>query len=250
MEKIQLAENLFLYGLTGPSELNIPVFVNEGKVLLIDTGYPEQAQELKAALSANGLQPEVVVNSHYHPDHINGNSIFAGCKFMGHERYKQNFELYEALNPHINLIKPTTLLKNNQLYYYGDFELKFISLPGHSQDMMIIAINKDWLYITDLLMFSNDGKHSLPYVGFDGTIDEHLQSLDTLASLPFRTMIPSHGTLITTQDELTQAITLRKHYLTQLKARGKQARLEDCILGPIEQYCELHLHDANIKNQF
>lgn len=250
MKKVQLAENFFLYCLTGASELNIPVIVNEGKALLIDTGYPEQAKELKAALEADGLRPEVVINSHYHPDHINGNYIFKGCKFLGHERYKQNLELYEALNPTIDFIKPTTLLKNNQLYFYGDFEFKFTNLPGHSQDLMVISINRDFLYIADLLMFTNDGKHTLPYVHFDSTIDEHLQSLDTLATFPFQTIIPSHGILVTSQEQLTQAIALRKHYLTQLKARGKHARVEDCLSGPIEQYSELSLHEANIKNQF
>lgn len=250
MKKIQLAENLFLYCLTGESELNVPVLVHNGKALLIDTGYSEQAKELKAALEADGLQPEVVINSHYHPDHINGNYIFTGCKFLGHERYRQNFELYEALNPTIDLIKPSSLLRHNQLYFYGDFELKCMNFPGHCQDLLVISINRDFLYIADLLMFTNDGKHSLPYVGFDCTIDEHLHSLEILPAIPFQTVIPAHGIVLTSLAELNQAIALRKHYLIQLKTRGKNASVLDCLQGPIEQYAELSLHDANIKNQF
>lgn len=250
MIKTQLAENLHIYHLTGQSELNILTFVNNGKALIIDTGYPEQAKQLRTALEQDGLRAEIVINSHYHPDHINGNYVFALCKFMGSEHYKQNYELFEALNPNITFIKPTALIKDGQVFNYGSFELKFLNLSGHCRDLLAILINDQFLFVTDLLMFTNDGRHALPYVSYDGTIAEHLHSLDTIATMSGKTVIPSHGVILSDPAAIQHAIDIRKYYLTQLQKLGKNAKLQDCLCEPVEKYAQTSLHEGNLKNLF
>lgn len=251
MTYTKLSDQLFLYTFTGEKELNIPLLVNGTKVLFIDTGYTEEGQELHEFLQKEGLDPEIIVHSHYHPDHFYGNHIFSQCIFMGSEHYKQNFELFEALNTAHNYIPPTKLISNGDTLQYGSFDLKFFNLPGHSIDTIVTLINDKFLHVGDLIMLSNDGKHHLPYLTFDGSIEQHIDSLKQLQTLPATTLIPAHGQVLEGKEAINQAIELRIHYLQRLKEFGNQAKVEDCLLKPLEQYERISFfHENNLKNTF
>lgn len=251
MTYTKLSEHLYLYTFSGEQELNIPLLINDTKVLFIDTGYTEQSQELHNFLQQKGLEPEIVIQSHYHPDHFYGNHLFSQTKFMGSEHYKQNFELFEALNMTHTYIPPTELIRNGDIFKYGSFDLKFFNLPGHSIDTIATLINDTFLHVGDLIMLSNSGKHLLPYFSFDGSIDQHITSLEQIQALPATTLIPAHGQVLEGEDSIKQAIELRIYYLQQLKKLGNQAKAEDCLLKPLEQYEKISFyHENNLKNAF
>ncbi len=255
MLKTRLLDDFYIYTFTGQEELNILILVNNGKVLLIDTGYPEIARELRTELEKDNLIPEIIINSHYHPDHINGNYVFSGCEFMGSEFYKQNFELFEALNPDVEYIKPKILLKDSQILHYGLFELKFLNLKGHCQDCLVTIIKHPELknplvHAADLIMFSNDGKHSIPYLSYDGDIEEHIQSLETLNSMKIGILLPSHGIILKDDNAIAEALKIRIYYLQKLRELGKNAKVDDCLLKDKSLYNQIKLHDKNLKNIF
>ncbi|MCK4258544.1 MAG: MBL fold metallo-hydrolase [Halanaerobiales bacterium] len=250
MEKIQLTDNFFLYQFDDTNEINIVVLTHNNKALLFDTGYPEIAKEVLNHLKKEDLQPEIIINTHYHPDHINGNFVFKECKFMGSEYYKQNFELFEALNPTTEFVKPTTLIKDGDIFHFGSFELKFFYTPGHCRDCLITVINDEITHVADLLMLTNSGKHTLPYISYDGNIDEHIKSLELLKSLKFKTLLPSHGKLLKASETISHAIHLRTYYLEQLKDLGKLAKVENCLCDHSDIYDRLEFHKTNIENVF
>lgn len=249
MARIQLADNLYLYRVEGPSQLNALVFVNGTKALLVDPGFPEQAKELRAALEADGLKTEIVINSHYHPDHITGNYVFSDCKFMGSEHYKQNYELYEALNPDVKFVKPIMLLKNGQIFRYGGFELNFLNFGGHCKELLAIVINKSIFFIADLLMLHNNGKYLIPYIGFDGGIDEYTKSLRTIQTMNIFPMIPAHGAILNDQAALDEGIEAYISYMEKLRELGKNAKLDDCLVHP-EKFEKIGYHENNLQNVF
>lgn len=255
MKKTNLFDNLDLYSFNHPEEFNLLVIVDQNKALLIDTGQAEIAKAVQLALESAKITATKIVNSHYHPDHINGNYIFSQCKFWGSEYYQENFELFAALHPDIPYIKPHSLLKDGQIMTHGPFQLKFINLRGHSRDSLVIVIDhQDFsapiVHVADLLMFTNTGQHSIPYLSYDGSISEHIDSLETLSKMEIGLLIPSHGSLLKTQPEIEEAIQLRLFYLHRLEELGKKAQVEDCLIGSRERYNLLHLHRQNIKNIF
>jgi glyoxylase-like metal-dependent hydrolase (beta-lactamase superfamily II) len=67
---------------------NVPVIVNDRDVLIVDTGTtPAAARALLQDLKAITDRPvRTVVNTHFHYDHTDGNSVFAGsAEIIGHE---------------------------------------------------------------------------------------------------------------------------------------------------------------------
>src|SRR4051794_18190503 len=67
-----------VYNATGGLGSNIPVIVNERDVLLVDDGTtPAAARALLQDLKAITDKPvRYVVNTHFHYDHTDGNSVF------------------------------------------------------------------------------------------------------------------------------------------------------------------------------
>jgi len=88
MKKTSIKENILFYQFDNNSEktnfnINITAVVDGNKALLIDTGYEEQAKLVKEDLMKDNISVEIVVLSHYHPDHVNGCKVFKGCSFIG-----------------------------------------------------------------------------------------------------------------------------------------------------------------------
>jgi glyoxylase-like metal-dependent hydrolase (beta-lactamase superfamily II) len=66
---------------------NITAIRGEGEVLVVDTRTTyEHARELQDDLRALTVDPWVVVNTHHHFDHSNGNALFLPANIWGHER--------------------------------------------------------------------------------------------------------------------------------------------------------------------
>ena len=57
--------------------------------IIVDTGTPEEKQDILASLKAIGLVPEdinILINTHSHPDHSGNNDLFHSAKFIGHRK--------------------------------------------------------------------------------------------------------------------------------------------------------------------
>ena len=68
----------------------IGYLVNDGGVVVVDTQFPEPAQEfLKGLASRSGDRPvDLLINTHYHGDHTGGNRVFRGVarRVVAHEK--------------------------------------------------------------------------------------------------------------------------------------------------------------------
>ena len=249
-DKTKLKDNIYLYTFNGKDELNVLGLLNDDKALLIDSGYPSQAKALKKELEEDNIKPEILINSHYHPDHVNGNFHFKGCKLMASEHYKMNYELFSALYPTVGYVEADELIKDGNTLNFGQFELKFYNYQGHSQDSLVIVINDQLAHIGDLIMMTNDGKYRLPYMSFDGNIDDYVKSLKALKKLQIPIFIPGHGQILDNQESTDKAIDFYNYYLEQFKHHGKQATVENCLGSSRDKCVMLEYHDRNIKNIF
>jgi glyoxylase-like metal-dependent hydrolase (beta-lactamase superfamily II) len=83
MNKVPVTNDVSLYTFTNHDAKHsdtITVIVHDNQALLIDTAYPEYAQRVKEEMQQQGIKPEIVVLSHYHPDHVSGCSAFPECQ--------------------------------------------------------------------------------------------------------------------------------------------------------------------------
>jgi glyoxylase-like metal-dependent hydrolase (beta-lactamase superfamily II) len=81
----QLADRVYLFGGMQSNSLAV---VGETGALLVDSGQtPEAGEQLAAAIATVTPQPvRMLVNTHWHFDHVNGNGVFAakGATVIGH----------------------------------------------------------------------------------------------------------------------------------------------------------------------
>jgi len=59
---------------------------NRRQHVIVDTGMPHEAYALVKALEARGLKPtdiRIVINSHFHVDHVSNNTLFPGSEIFG-----------------------------------------------------------------------------------------------------------------------------------------------------------------------
>jgi glyoxylase-like metal-dependent hydrolase (beta-lactamase superfamily II) len=107
------------------------------RAVLIDPSYSPEAFVARAA--EQGLVVSHVINTHGHPDHVNGN-----------ERAVEMTQAVVAAHP---LLRPGLPLTDGHRLTIGALTLRCSYVPGHCQDHVMIYEEKHQLLITGDLLF-------------------------------------------------------------------------------------------------
>ncbi len=249
LEKTVLDENIILYTFINRDAEHsdtITVIHQDGEALLVDTAYPEYAEQVRADLEQQGIRPTVVVLSHYHPDHVSGCSVFPQCEIYAHHQYEYNYGNCQIWEPRYVYIHPRSLVKGGDSLDFGNYHLEFYDAPGHSKCGLIIRITPAIFHIGDLIMITRERKDTLPYISDGGGFQEHIDSLRAVKQLKAEHIFVPHGGLVSGTEEINRRIDDRLFYLkSTLSSRGAQP-LEKCLKQPIDQYRHLEFHDTNM----
>jgi glyoxylase-like metal-dependent hydrolase (beta-lactamase superfamily II) len=251
MEKIKIRDNLFQYFFKEddngePNSLFVCIDDAGKKALILDTAFERLAGKVKKDLEEQGIQPEIVVLSHYHPDHAAGLPVFKGCRIYASEFFEDNYGNCQRWNPDSTFIRPTDLIKDGDRLNFGSFQLKFFHAPGHSQCMVLTLINGDVLYIADLLMFSEGDALTLPYISLGGSFKEHIRSLEKIKTMDYHILICAHGHLLIDKGKITGAIDDWLYYLNRVSDSMGTLPLAVCLKNDIAAYAHTEFHDNNL----
>ncbi|GAB4094123.1 MBL fold metallo-hydrolase [Flaviaesturariibacter terrae] len=194
-----------------PVQENTYVLSNEnGACCIIDPGcyFASEEEQLASFISANGLQPVLLLNTHCHLDHIFGN------RFV-HERWGLELHLHRAelpvlergpasgqlwQLPFVNYDGPLHFLDEGDIVRIGDDELHVLFTPGHSPGhISFYSAAQRFVLSGDVLFEGSVGRTDLP--GGDFTILE--ESIRTkLYTLPEDVIVyPGHGGSTSIGDE-------------------------------------------------
>lgn len=221
---------------------NLGFIVGQKCVAVIDSGgNPEQGLALKQAVTDTTSTPICyVINTHVHPDHINGNSAFkaAGVKFVGHYKLanamaaRGSYYLGKAAAQldvkmsAADLIPPDIEVKDSLKLDLGGRTLTLTAHPtAHTDnDLSVYDEKTNTLWLADLLFTEH-----LPTL--DGSLKGWLSEIAKLEKQSFRYVVPGHGELVT---DWPQSVQAEKHYLTLLlteirAAINKGQHLEDAV---------------------
>ncbi len=218
----------------------------EKRALIIDPSYPEYAEQVKLDLQLQGIIPEVIVLSHYHPDHASGCGVLPQCRIYVHEHYGYNYDNCQVWEPGYTYLRPTHLIRGGDLLSFGDFTLKFHTAPGHSRCSIITEINDKIIQVGDLLMIGVDKKHTLPYIADGGSIEKHIKSLKLIKELAPDAIIIPHGGLIDNKNRIQDMVDDRVYYLERVLNSKGELPVEKCLKNDITWYGNLEFHDTNI----
>ncbi len=197
-----------------PIQENTYLLFNEQKqCIIIDPGcyFPEERETVKAFISAKGLVPVYLLNTHCHLDHVFGNKFIAetfGLTLHIHPLEKEVLAFAPASGlmwnmPFDNYQGEFVWLAETSKITLGEEELEILFTPGHSPGSISFYSAKQGFIISgDVLFQGSIGRTDLP----GGNHATLLQSIrEKILNLPDQTIVYSgHGAPTTIGQERKQ----------------------------------------------
>ena len=186
-----------------PVQENTYVLYNEQKqAVLIDPGcyFEQERAELLSFVQQNGLELQLLLNTHCHLDHVFGNKWVHeqfGLELHLHPNEQQVLDFAPTSGlmwnlPFDNYTGPLHFLQEGQKIQVGADELEVLFAPGHSPGHVCFYCRKqDFVIGGDVLFRESIGRTDLPG-GNHATLLESIRS--QLFILPAATVVYSgHG---------------------------------------------------------
>ncbi len=192
-------------------EENTYIITNEKKQCwIIDPGmYQEdEKQAVYSYISDKQLQPQAIINTHAHLDHIFGVKSLMdkyGIPFSLHEQEQEVLKMARGSAVMFgfefgDIPTPTSFIKEGTTLQLGDDTLQVFLTPGHSPGSLSFYYPKgNWVISGDVLFSGSIGRTDLP----GGNLNTLLTSIRThLFPLPAETIVLSgHGPATTIGEE-------------------------------------------------
>jgi glyoxylase-like metal-dependent hydrolase (beta-lactamase superfamily II) len=200
----KLADGVWM--LTGAGG-NVAVCVGPEGVLLVDAQYGRVAPRILATVDSlsGGRLPRFVLNTHYHRDHVGGDSAMAaaGATVFAHSNVRTRMatnwfnETFDAEMPSAPTgALPVVTFSDTLTFHLGGREIRAFHLPpGHTDgDVVVHMPSADVVHTGDLLF---NGFYPVIDVSAGGSIGGMVRSIDRVLPLigPETRIIPGHGPL-------------------------------------------------------
>lgn len=145
IEKIKNRGFLFTYSNSSEWNLNVHLIMGERNNYIIDTGLGSLSIAPIKEYIKYDTKPIIVINTHYHWDHIWGNSSLRDCIIISHKLCKEMIESNweEMLQKNKNYCKGEVeiclpnLVFGKELYFPED-KIRIIYTPGHTIDSISV----------------------------------------------------------------------------------------------------------------
>ena len=213
---------------------NIGFVVGDKAVAVIDSGgSPAEGQALLLAIrQVTDLPIRYVINTHFHPDHVMGNSAFVGpdTTFIGHANLPRGLEMRRdtylanlksglgsaaAKNA---IVLPSHLVAREEEIDLGNRRLDLQAYPPAHTDSDLIVIDRSskTLFASDLVFLER-----IPAV--DGSILGWLKAIERLRKIPAQRVVPGHGPVTAAWPE---ALNDEERYLNLIVKQTRQVLSE------------------------
>ena len=171
---------------------------------LVDSGFVGHAAETAAWADVRAKQLALVVNTHWHADHVGGNAVLqaAGARIAASTedaravaRRDPGCCQAEYLDQPVAPYTVDIALDDGQVLRLGDADWQVVRTPGHTAGYLSLwQPDERLLVVGDALSDYDVGWVNLALDGPDATADA-LASVHRLVDLEPRVMLPAHGPL-------------------------------------------------------
>ena len=178
------------------------------KAIVVDTGHG--IGDNRSYVEEKVSVPYIVINSHGHPDHTQGNGQFEEVyihpldlpAYKNSNTQKRRKDSYERLQKVNGLTEEgkkdfvqkepakMKLLKGDEVYDLGELTVRIVELPGHTRGTIAFLVEEERLLISgdafnpDMWMFADN----------HDTLETLERTLTRALNLPFDTYLGSHTT--------------------------------------------------------
>jgi len=230
----KLSANAYAY--TAEGDPNTGVIIGDDAVMVIDTqATPVMAQDVMRRIREVTDKPiKYVVLSHYHAVRVLGATGYAPEQIIASRdtydlivergeqdkaseigRFPRLFQSVESVPP--GMTWPTITFTGRMSIWLGQLEVQLIQLGrGHTKGDTVA-----WLPEQKIL-FSGDLVESgaTPYAG-DAYFNDWPQTLDRIAALEPRALVPGRGAALTTPDQVAAGLAGTRAFISDLYASVK-----------------------------
>ncbi|MBM7599775.1 glyoxylase-like metal-dependent hydrolase (beta-lactamase superfamily II) [Virgibacillus halotolerans] len=200
--------------------------------VLIDTGFGSDVKDTEQLINEAGVSPEalhLIVNTHYHSDHVGGNFHLQKKYGVTIAAHKWEADLINACDPEacsaewldqpVETYRVDTKLSDNDEIHTGNRVLKVLYTPGHTLGhISLYEPEEEILICGDLFHKSDIGWLNIFREGVS-SIQRSLESLDRLAKLRIKQAYSGHGPQI--DNPLVAIDAARERFEKWLKAPEK-----------------------------
>jgi cyclase len=210
---------------------NVAASVGEDGILLVDDMYATMSAKIEASLRTISAKPiKVILNTHFHRDHIGGNEVFnKSAIIVGHENIgKRLIKNNKESDPTIGLLPKIAFADSLSIHFNGE-EIQMIHFANsHTDGDAVIYFTKSKvLHLGDMFFFE---MFPAVYTEGGGNIKELVKSLEKIIARipPEALVVPGHGRLAAMQD-LINYVAMLKETITIIETKIKAGKTLDQI---------------------
>jgi glyoxylase-like metal-dependent hydrolase (beta-lactamase superfamily II) len=200
---------------------NSGVVIGDSAVVVIDTKMMGNGEDLyKFAKEKAGQKPIIVINTHFHPDHVQGNKYFKGSRI-----YIGNYEK-EFLQKNIDAEnQPTDVVKDSLLIDLGNEKVHLYDLgQGHTTNDVVVYLTNHKVLFTGDLVFNRINPVLKDESG--AKVSQWIHVLDLILSRwGDSKVVPGHGTV----GDSDIVVSMRQYFLDMTTAAidpGKESQMK------------------------
>jgi cyclase len=210
---------------------NAGIIIDKDGIVVVDTliSAKEARRFIKDIRAISAKPVKLVIDTHYHLDHVFGNSEFArlGAMIVAHTadnvtlRSRGEYVLKNAGNFGLSkddmqgteLAYPALAFNDRMEIHLGSKKINLIFTgSSHSEGSILVYLPDSKVLFTGDILFAD--RH--PYMG-DADVDGWIKTLDFIMGMDVATIIPGHGPISSKKD-----IADMKNYLTIFDKRAKE----------------------------
>jgi glyoxylase-like metal-dependent hydrolase (beta-lactamase superfamily II) len=219
-----VSDNIYMIAsVGGPIAGNIGVFVSDDGLIVIDDQYEINEEKILNALSEiSNLPIKLIINTHFHHDHSDGNKAFGklNIPIYAHKnvrkRLSRNSVLYGSnrlIEKYPNEALPSLTYSSLMSLYESDEEIQLYNFgKGHTDgDTVIFFKNSNVIHAGDTFV-----TYGYPYIDLNngGSFEGFLNILNMIISLSDSDtkIIPGHGPICDINDVIKFRDIVREHF--------------------------------------
>jgi cyclase len=261
----RIADDVWVFKSPTYAQVTASLITTRAGSILIDTlPFPSETRDIQLFLRRRGLAPiQYVINTHFHPDHSNGNYLFPEARLIASEECRLRLDKEgrggidqareeNAQLKDVQIRLPDVTVDIDGGLHLGGKNLRLFATPGHSADMLSVQLDED------KILFAGDAVMPVPYI-VGGDLEASKASLQVIRGLNLENLVQGHGEVLL-RGEIPELIDASIKYLDVLRARVQRALdmgmsrddlrgidIEECGISrvPLSGLVQ-RLHEANV----
>ncbi len=200
IQKIGKRSIIFTWSVPDGWDVNIHVIQGKQRIYIIDTGLgSENIIEMLDILNTKD-KDIIVINTHYHWDHIWGNHMFQGYQIISHSLCRTYMdqkweEMIDNKGKYImGVTKPglPTITFEDEIYFHDD-KIRLFYSPGHTGDSISVVDEEDYV----INIGDNIGDDMLDIIpSIKSPKEEYISTLRTYLDLNVKYYVSGHNMVV------------------------------------------------------